>query len=451
MTAHIDMLSGPMLGKIFTFSLPLIASGVLQQSFNAVDVAIVGHFSTSEAMAGVGSNGPVISILVALFLGIAVGANVVIAYHIGKGDKESIRRSISTVGVIAIVSGVLLACIGVPLAKPILQLMNAPDEVLDMAVTYLSIYFAGMPFIMIYNFGSAILRSMGDTKLPFYSLLIATVTNFILDIVFVGPLNTNVAGAAGTTVFSNALNAGIVVWFLYKEPDPYTLRLKHLRISKPDLKKMLRIGIPAGLQGMVFSISNIFIQSTINGFGAAAIAGSAAALTYEAYCYYIVAAFSQAAIAFTGQNYGARKPDRCRRVFGICMMYSTVLCALCNILIVVNGPSCLSLFTADPQVLHYALIRFNTVLLFQSIASTYEISSGYMRGLGYSMLPMILTIFGTCVLRLGWIYFVPETHTDFHVLLDIYPITWTLTGVLVLTAAFIVQHRVFRRLSLSGN
>lgn len=441
-----DMLHGPMAWKIFIFALPLMASGILQQSFNAIDVAVIGRYSTSQAMAAVGSNGVIISILVNLFLGIAIGANVVIANYIGQKNPDGIRRSVATVGVVTIISGFILLGLGVGLARPILEAMAAPHDVIDLATLYLRIYFLGMPFIMIYNFGSAILRSIGDTKRPFYSLLVATVVNAVLDWFFVAVIGMGVDGVAVATVIANAVNAGIIVWILVRQPDPYTLQLHRLKISGRDLSKMLKIGIPAGLQGMVFSFSNIFIQTSINHYGAYAIAGSAAALTYESYCYYIVTAFCAATIAFTGQNYGAKQLARCKRVYGISMIMAIVMAALANFLIVWQDKACIGFYSSDPQVFHYAQIRLHTVLLFQSLASTYEIAGAYMRGLGYSMTPMLLTVFGTCVLRLLWVFTVAPRFNDFSILLSIYPITWTITGILVVSASFIVQKKAFANL-----
>ena len=429
-----DMLHGPMMGKIIVFALPLMASGILQQSFNAVDVAIIGRYSTSQAMAAVGSNGVIISILVNLFLGIAVGANVVIATYIGQRNTEGIRKSVSTVGMLSLISGILLLGLGISVARPMLEAMSAPHDVIDLATEYLRIYFCGMPFIMVYNFGSAILRSIGDTRSPFYSLVVATLVNGILDWLLVTQLDMGVAGVSIATVIANGVNAAIILRILMRKPDPYRLDLRSLGISRRDLAKMLKIGIPAGLQGMVFSFSNVFIQASINLYGYAAIAGSAAALTYEAYCYYIVTSFCAAAIAFTGQNYGAGNLRRCRRVFLLSMLLAVACTATANGLILLFGRQCLSLFTSDPQVTEFGLIRFHTVLMLQWLACSYEISGAYMRGLGYSMTPMVLTIFGTCVLRLLWVFTVAPRHHDFALLLSIYPITWVITGLLVVTA-----------------
>ncbi len=437
------MLHGPLYGKILTFSIPLIASGILQQSFNAIDVAVIGRYSTTQAIAAVGSNGPIISILVNLFLGIAIGANAVIATYLGQKNHDAVRRSVSTVAIISLLSGFILMFLGITLARPILEAMSAPPDVIDLAEEYLSIFFCGMPF----NFGSAIMRSVGDTSLPFYALLVSTVCNLLLDWLFAGVFGWGVSGVAWATVISTGVNAAIIVYFLAREPQPVTLSLKlrSWRLSRPDFNKMLRIGIPAGLQGMVFSISNIFIQSAINSFGSDAIAGSAAALTYEVYCYYIVSAFCAATIAFTGQNYGSGEYGRCKSVLRICMLYSVVLCGASNLLVAWQGHAFISLFSSSPEVMHYALVRFNTVLVFQCLASSYEISGSYMRALGYSLTPMLLTVFGTCVLRLGWVTTFRSIDDSFHGLLLIYPITWIITGAAVFTAALIVQHRVFGR------
>lgn len=448
-----DMTSGPLANNILLFSLPLIASGILQQSFNVVDVAVIGNYADKSAIAAVGSNGPIISIMVNLFIGISVGANAVIARFIGEGRADEVRNSVSTVAWTSIVSGVLLLLIGCSLSRPILELMSAPPDVIDLANRYLKIYFVGMPFIMVYNFGGAILRSVGDTPKLFYSLAIANIVNVILDFLFVGALNMGVAGVAWGTVIANAVNAAIIVYYLNREPGPYKLTLTPSRwkMSVPDLKEILRIGVPAGLQGMIFSFSNIFIQASINKFGAAAIAGSATALTYEAYCYFVVAGINGAAIAFTSQNYGARKPQRCKRVWEICMAYSVGIMVICNLLFVVFSKDVFQVFTSDPDVIHYATIRFHTVLIYQWTACSYEISGSYMRGLGYSVIPMLLTVFGTCILRLFWVWIFPSINYSFGTLLAIYPISWIITGIMVVSAAFIVQHKVFGALQTNDS
>lgn len=438
------MLHGPLRWKILVFAVPLMLSGILQQSFNAVDVAVVGRFNSPQAMAAVGCNGVIINILINLFLGVAIGANVVLANYLGQKNYAGVRRSVATVALISVGSGIILIAAGLLLSRPILEWMQTPADVIDKASQYLRIYFWGMPFIMIYNFGSAIMRSVGDTRRPFYALLAGAVTNLLLDLAFVGGLGMSVDGVAIATVIANAVDAAIITIMLCKAPEPIRLDFSRLGISKPDLYKMLKIGLPAGLQGMVFSVSNIFIQSAINAFGSAAVAGTAACITFESYCYYIVASMGAAAIAFTGQNYGAGLYTRCRKVWADCMLLGVLLTAAANVLIAWQAPAFVKIFTSDPQVLSFATERIHIVLAFQFIACSYEISGAYMRGLGWSATPMILTLLGTCVLRLCWVFYLQRIPHTFGTLLWIYPITWVVTGILVVAAAFWVQRKVFK-------
>ena len=444
-SAKIDMLSGSLFKKILLFALPLVASGILQQSFNAVDVMVVGRFSSHQALAAVGSNGALINILINLFLGVSVGANVVISNYIGCKNEQGIRRCVSTVGVIALGSGVLLTIMGLTLSRPILELMNTPDDVIDLATTYLRIYFLGMPMMMVYNFGSAIMRSMGDTRRPFYALVVGGIVNTLINLLLVIVFDMSVAGVAIATVIANTVNASFITYWLLRESEPFTLIPGKMKLYGAETRKMLQIGMPAGLQGMVFSIANIFIQSAINRYGSNAIAGSSAALNYEIYCYFIMVAFNQATMAFVSQNYGAGNYDRCRRAMWMCMAMSVVGVGAANVIITLNAPIFLGFFSSDPEVIHYGVIRLEYVLLLQFIASSYEISGSALRALGYSMTPMVMTVFGTCVLRLIWIHTVCADSNNFGLLLSIYPITWVITGAGVLTAYFIITRRLFAK------
>ncbi|MBD5421468.1 MAG: MATE family efflux transporter [Bacteroides sp.] len=444
-SAKIDMLSGSLFKKILLFALPLVASGILQQSFNAVDVMVVGRFSSHQALAAVGSNGALINILINLFLGVSVGANVVISNYIGCKNEQGIRRCVSTVGVIALGSGVLLTIMGLTLSRPILELMNTPDDVIDLATTYLRIYFLGMPMMMVYNFGSAIMRSMGDTRRPFYALVVGGIVNTLINLLLVIVFDMSVAGVAIATVIANTVNASFITYWLLRESEPFTLIPGKMKLYGAETRKMLQIGMPAGLQGMVFSIANIFIQSAINRYGSNAIAGSSAALNYEIYCYFIMVAFNQATMAFVSQNYGAGNYDRCRRAMWMCMAMSVVGVGAANVIITLNAPIFLGFFSSDPEVIHYGVIRLEYVLLLQFIASSYEISGSALRALGYSMTPMVMTVFGTCVLRLIWIHTVCADSNNFGLLLSIYPITWVITGTGVLTAYFIITRRLFAK------
>lgn len=449
-SGKIDMLHGPLTQRLLAFAVPLILSGILQQSFNAVDVAVIGRYSTSEALAAVGSNGPLVNILVNLFIGVSIGANVVIANYIGRKNSNGIRTAIGTTALLSLISGVALLFIGQIFARPILEWMDAPANVIELAAEYLGIYFLGMPFMMIYNFGAAIMRSMGDTRRPFYSLLVAALANVALNLLFVAVFDMGVAGVAIGTVIANGINATFIVWWLMRESDPYKLKLKRMRIHPGELKKMLQIGLPAGMQGMVFSGANLFIQAAINKFGADAMAGSSASLTYEAYCYFIIAAFSQATVAFMSQNYGAGQYERCRKVVRHCMAISVLLTLAATELISLNGRTCLSLFTSDSEVMAYGIERMHTVLMFQFLACSYEITGSAMRGLGNSLTPMLLTVFGTCALRLVWIYTVSAHYGKFDVLLSIYPITWVITGALVITAYRRMAKRCLRPGRVNG-
>lgn len=438
-----DMLHGSIFRKLLLFALPLIASGILQQSFNSVDVAVVGQFASSQALAAVGSNGLVISLIINLFIGISVGANVVIAHYIGRKDEQGIQNAISTTAVIAATSGIFLLITGLVIAKPLLEALDTPEDVMDLAVLYLRIFSLGMPFMMIYNFGAAILRSMGDTKRPFYSLVIAGVINVGLNLLLVIGFKMSVAGVAIATVASNIVNAAIIICFLTHEKGIFRLKLKKLSVSKPELRKILQIGVPAGIQGMVFSISNVFVLATINSFGSAAVAGSSAALNYEYYCYFVVSAFAQVAVAFISQNYGAGKIERCKNIFRQSMLLGLLGCAFLNLLIVWQKEFFIGFFTSEPDIVRYAAIRMEYVLLFQFMASSYEISGAALRGLGYSMTPTVLTIFGTCLLRLVWIFVVVPMSRSYETLLTVYPISWVITGIAVCTAYAIIRRKAF--------
>jgi len=443
MQRNIDMLHGPTLGKLILFALPLIASGVLQQSFNSADVAVAGRFAGSRALAAVGSNGPVIGLIINLFVGISVGANVVIARLIGQGDEARIRRAVSTSAVIAIAGGILLLAVGLSVARPILEWLDTPPEVLDPAVEYLRIYSLGFPFMMIYNFGAAILRSLGDTRRPFYCLVISGIINVLLNLLLVIVFDMGVSGVATATAVSNVVNAVIIVAILLREPGPCRLDLAALRPDRRALARILQIGVPAGVQGMVFSISNVFILSAINSLGDKVLAGSAAAINYEFYAYFVISAFAQTAVAFISQNYGAAQYDRCRRIFAQCMILSLVGSAILNIGLCIDKPLFAGVFTTDPEVLVYAAERMQYVLFFQFIACSYEVAGAAMRGLGYSMTPTVLTIFGTCVLRIVWLHTVCAGGTSFRRIMIVYPVSWMITGAAVLAAYFIVSRRAF--------
>lgn len=443
---RINMLSGPLAWPMLMFALPLIASGLLQQSFNAVDVAVVGRFTGPEALAAVGCNGPVIGLLINMFLGLSVGVNVIIANYIGQNNGQGVRASVSAAAILAIASGVIMLLTTQLVARPLLTLLDTPAEVLDMAVDYLRILGAGMPFMIIYNFGSAILRSIGDTRRPFYILIVSGIVNVALNLVFVISLGMGVNGVAWATVIANVMNAIIIIVLLVREQSDIHLDVRTLSPNWRQMRKIASVGVPAGLQATVFSISNIFIISAINGFGAYAAAGSAAALNYEMYCYFVISAFAQTCVAFGSQNYGAGNHERCRRVLQIALVYSTVILIVLNVIIAWQRDFFLSPFTNDAQVLAFAGERLVVVLMFQFIACYYEMTGSMLRALDYSMTPALITIFGTCVIRLLWVFFFPSDGT-FGQLLSIYPISWTLTDIIMYCAYRRIQRRVYRQIA----
>ena len=436
MKNEIDMLHGPLFMKMIMFTLPLAASSILQQLFNSVDVAVMGRFASSQALAAVGSNAPVISLLINLFMGVSMGANVIISNHIGQNDRRSIRDAISTVGLVAIVSGLLMMVVGILVARPILTMMDTPADVLDMAVTYLRIFFLGIPFFMIFDFGSAILRSMGDTRRPLYILVAAGIVNTILNLVFVIIFHMGVAGVAIATSIANAVSAALIIYLLLHEKEPYRLRPKKLYIEWKELKRMLQIGVPAGLQGMVFSVSNVLLQASINGYGSDAIAGSAAAVNFEYYCYFIIGTFNGAAISFTGQNYGAGLNHRVKRIFAICLFMGFVGCAALNWFFIWQEDFFLRLFTDSPAVIAFGKTRMHIALAWQSIAAFYEISGSVLRGMGKSIEPTLITVFGTCLLRIVWIYTIMPGWRGFDHLITVYPVSWAITAVMMLGLYF---------------
>lgn len=441
--SKIDMLNGSLLDKLLLFALPLAASNIFQQLFNSVDVAVIGHFASSQAQAAVGCNGPIINLMINFFVGISIGSNVIIANYIGKQEENKIMDSVHTTMVIAIISGLFLLVVGIFLAGPILVIMDTPSDILDQAILYLKIYFIGMPFIMIYNFGSAILRSVGDTKRPLYCLTFSGVVNVVLNLILVIVFHLGVSGVAIATVVSNVISA-IMIWhFLSHEKDPIRLSYKKLFISKDELLKILKIGLPASLQGLVFSFSNICVQTEINIYGSDAVAGSAVALNYEYFTYFIIMSFVQAAVTFTSQNFGAGNYDRCKKVFRLCLIFGMLFTGLASSIFLLGRDFFVSLFTSDPAVMKYAIKRMFFILTFNFIANTYEVGGSALRGIGYSMTPAVLTVFGTCILRLFWVYVVCDMYPGFDVLMAVYPISWVITGATVLAVYFVIRKKVF--------
>ena len=436
-----DMLHGPLLGKMLQVAMPFAVSSILQQLFISIDVAVVGRFASSGALAAVGANTFLINLLINLFVGISVGANAVIAMAIGARDRHRVRNAVGTTCVIALICSALLLVIGLTCAPTILHWMQTPPEILPDATTYLRVYFLGVPFFIIFNFGAAILRSKGDTRRPLFMLLAAGVINTLCCLFFVIVLHWSVAGVAAATGLANVFSASCMVWVLRHETGAFRLQITRLHVDRLSLRRILVIGIPTGLQSMLFSFSNVFVQTGINSYGAAAIAGSSVEQNFEYYCYFLMSAFTGTAVTFVGQNYGAGLISRCKRVFWLSMSCGALFCLIGNLLFYGERDFFLWLFTTDPEVTAFARERMADVLVFQWVAASYEISAACLRGLGHSLEPTLIAIFGTCVFRLGWIFFYCPSHPDFGHLMAVYPISWLLTGVLMLTAYSITIKR----------
>ncbi len=444
---EMDMLSGSLWQKLIFFAIPLTLTSILQQLFNSADTAVVGRFVSSEAQAAVGANSSVINLIVTSFVGMSVGANVVIAGLIAQKREQEISEAVHTVIAFSLLASLGILVLGELLAVPILRLMSTPEDVIDLAVRYLRIYFLGVPFEMLYNFGAAILRSRGDSKRPLYSLLFSGLINVVLNLFFVVLLHRSVDGVAVATVVSNIIASLCVVRFLCTSEAPYTLDFRKLRIHRKHLRRIILIGAPAGMQSAVFSISNVTVQSAINAFGSAAVAGASIALYFDMFSFYFCDGFSQACVTFTSQNAAAGREDRCRRIFCLCTVFG-VLFSLAVSLSFYGGQSfLLGLYSSDAMVLHFASVKLGITCITQFLETFFVVPGSALRGHGHSMVPMVLTVLGTCVYRLGWVFlFFPQMH-DFSALMTVYPVSWFLTSVMMLLAYFKMEQQLKKRAS----
>lgn len=442
---EIDMTNGPLLGKIVRFAIPLALSGILQLLFNAADIVVVGQFVGPTALAAVGSTSAVINLIVNLFMGFSVGANVLAAQYYGAGKNKDLSETVHTAVLSSLAFGVALIFAGVALSRPMLELMGTPADVLDQAVLYMRIYFVGMPVMMLYNFGAAILRAVGDTQRPLYFLLLAGVINVILNLVFVIVFHMGVEGVAIPTVISQCVSAGLVFWCLTKVEGPYRLYPKHLTIKKDKLLGMVKIGLPAGIQGCSFSISNVLIQSSINSFGSIAMAGNTAGSNIEGFISTAQDAFTQAAISFTGQNLGAGKLKRVDRVLLLCMLLAPGVGLVLSILAVLCGGPLLGIYSSDPEVIRYGVERMLLECAPYAICGIMNVMVGAMRGFGSSLSPMMASIFGVCVLRVVWIYTIFPLDRTFFMLFLSYPVTWVVTSIIEVACFLVIRKKAIAR------
>ncbi len=428
---EMDMLHGGLAGKLILFAIPLAFSSILQQLFNSADVAVVGRFAGSAALAAVGSCVALVGIFVNLIVGLSVGPNAALANLIGQGQRERISGMVHTILTFGIALGVVLMGLGFLTARTVLEASGTPESVINEALLYIRIYFIGVPFMTIYNFGAAILRSYGDTKRPMYYLIISGTVNVVLNLVFVIGFDLGVEGVAISTSASNMLSTAMVLTHLYRKEDEFQFRFHKMCVIWKDLKRILMIGIPAGIQGAIFSVSNVFIQSGINTFGEDAIAGSSLALNFEYFTYDIGSAFAQAAVTFTSQNFGAGNLKRCRKIFWLCLIFGVGFTEILSIIFMIWDDFFVSIYTISDAVAVYGLIRMHHVCSMEGLTATYEVESAALRGMGKSLEPSIITILGTVVFRMIWMATVFKWIPTYEMLMNVYISSWVFTGGLI--------------------
>ena len=445
MKREIDMLNGSLWDKILVFAIPLAITGMLQQIFNAADIAVVGRFVNENAMAAVGSNGALVGLMINLFVGISLGTNVVIAQYIGHGDRAGIRRAVSTSIIAATVGGILFLALGEAIAVPMIRLLAVPEEIFGMTLLYLRIYFLGMPVIFLYNVEAAIFRSKGDTRTPMIVLIIAGVINVGLNLFLVCVAGMTVEGVAIATVVANLISAAILFVLLCRSRDDLKIDLKELRFDRQEFLRIVRIGVPSGIQSMVFSIANLCIQSGINSLGTTVMAASAAALNIEIIAFYLLNSFTQACTTFVGQNYGAGNIIRCKKVWKDCILLAIIFTAAMCITILVFSRPLLGLFNKNPEVIELGRIRLfylYSAYLFSLLA---DISSGYLRGFGKSLTPALATVFTVCGTRILWVYTVFRQHGTFGSLLLVYPVSLGLNALVIGICALLFSRKILQR------
>ncbi|MBQ8598767.1 MAG: MATE family efflux transporter [Oscillospiraceae bacterium] len=443
---EMDMINGPLFKNILLYAFPLMLSGVLQLLFNAADVIVVGRFAGSQALAAVGSTGSLINLLINLFVGISIGTNVLVARYYGARDLDGIEDTVNTSIITAAVGGVALIFIGFFASEPLLALMGTPADVIDQSVLYMRIYFAGMPFFMLYNFGAAILRSIGDTRRPLYFLVIAGVVNVILNLILVIVFHMGVAGVAIATVVSQLVSCVLVLRCLLHSSGAIHLDLRHLTFSKDKMLEMLRIGLPAGFQGMVFNISNVLIQSSVNSFGSLVMAGNTAAQNIEGFVYTSMNALYQTNLSFTSQNYGAKNHKRIDKVLLYCLGIVFVVGAVIGNAAYFFGENLLGFYTTDPQVVAYGMNRLAIISTTYFLCGLMDVMVGSIRGLGYAVMPMIVSLLGACALRVVWILTIFQLyHTQFSLYIS-YPISWIVTFLVHLICYIVVRKKAFAKM-----
>ena len=426
-TPDVDMCNGPLVGNLLRFSIPLMASGILQLLFNAADIIVLGQFASSSAMAAVGATSSLNSLLVNLFLGLSIGCSVVMAHSYGAQDWRRVHDTVHTAVLLALICGAVLVVAGIPLLPILLRWMDTPADLLNQSILYMRIVFVGMPAMMLYDFGAGILRATGDTRRPLFFLTAAGITNASLNVIFVLVFQMDVAGVALATSISQYLSAFLILRCLSEPGTHYQLHPREMRICKPVLVQIIRVGLPAGIQSAVFSISNVLIQSSINTFCTLAVAGSTASSNIENFVYTAMNSVYQAALNFTSQNIGAGKKERIPLILRDCLMIVTVIGLVLGGLAVLFGRQLLSIYSSDPEILPYGLERIRVICLTYFLCGLMDVTCGVVRGMGAAVTPTIVSLTGACVLRIIWIYTIFVAFHSLFVLYLSYPVTWVVT------------------------
>ena len=438
------MCHGPLFSKIILFSIPLIVTNMLQLIFHAIDLVVLGQFANAKSLAAVGATSGLTVLVLNIFFGISVGVNVLTARYTGARDREKVSQTVHTAASVAFFGGILMALLGVLISRPVLRLMAAPEEILDRSTLYMQIYCAGIPFVIFYNFGSSILRALGDTRRPLIFMIIAGVVKVLLNLFFVVVLHLDVAGVALATMISNALSALMVIITLRTARDANRLIWKKIRIRGEILKEMLKIGLPAGIQGSFFSLSNVVIQSTVNSFGAVVIAGNTAAYSLESIVYVGSSAYYYTGISFIGQNHGAQKYKRIARSILYCFLCSFTASVLFGWGFYLLGVPLLKIYNPDPEVIKWGLIRMKILLTTYFLCGFMDVISGALRGLGHSVKPTIVTLMGVCFFRIGWVFWVFPKQPTMENLMVSYPVSWALVSIVNGAILFVVCRKMFR-------
>lgn len=442
---EIDMINGPLMGKIIVFCIPLILSSILQLLFNAADVVVVGQFAGKLSLAAVGSTGSLINLITNLFIGFSVGTNVVMARAIGANNPEKASRTTHTSMLLAIVSGLIVGVVGFFASKGMLEIMRSPENVIDKATLYLKIYFLGSPASLVYNFGASVLRAKGDTRRPLYFLVIAGVLNALLNLFFVIVCNMDVAGVALATIISQLVSAVLVVICLMRETDYCKLSIKKLKFNAEEIKEIIKVGLPAGIYSTMFSISNVIIQAAINSFGDNVVAGNSTATNLEGFVYVSMNAVYNAAITFTGQNHGAGKYDRIKIILRDCLILVIAIGIILGILFCLFGNYLARCYSPDPEVIEYCMVRMKIIMPTYFLCGIMDVMMGMLRGMGYSTLPTINSFIGACVLRVVWIFTVFAVDRSLPILYISYPISWLVTAVAHIIMFIVVFRKCHRR------